>query len=51
MDLVTKAPENEAVSPGDSMEELKESNALDAIFAKIDAGEIELTGQGGLVLV
>ena len=49
MDLVTEDPEKEAVSAGDPIEELMASGALDAIFAKIDAGEIEMTGQGGLI--
>ena len=49
MDVVTEEPDSEAVSAGDPIEELKASGALDAIFAKIDAGEIEMTGQGGLI--
>lgn len=38
-----------AVPAGDAVEELKASGALDALFAKIDAGEVRLTGDGGLV--
>jgi putative transposase len=49
MDLVTDEPPDDAVVAGDPIEELKASGALDAIFAKIDAGEIEMTGQGGLI--
>jgi transposase-like protein len=33
----------------DAVEELISDGALDALFAKIDAGEVELTGQGGFV--
>ena len=31
------------------MEELLESGALDGLFARIDAGEVQLTGEGGFV--
>lgn len=31
------------------IEELQSSGALDALFAKIDSGEVQLTGDGGLV--
>ena len=34
---------------GDAVEELRASGALDELFAKIDAGEVELTGDGGLI--
>ena len=38
------------VEPAQSvMEELQASGALDALFARIDAGEVQLTGDGGLV--
>src|SRR5262245_46391883 len=48
MDLV--ADEREPRSRGsDVVEELRASGALDALFEKIDAGEIELTGDGGLI--
>ena len=48
MDLV--ADEREPRSRGsDVVEELRASGALDAVFEKIDAGEIELTGDGGLI--
>ena len=33
----------------DAIEELRSSGALDALFAKIDAGELQLTGEGGFV--
>jgi putative transposase len=33
----------------DAVDELVESGALDELFAKIDAGEVELTGDGGLI--
>ncbi len=33
----------------DLVEELRRSGALDALFAKIDSGEVQLTGDGGLV--
>jgi putative transposase len=36
-------------SAADAIEELRASGALDALFAKIDAGEVQLTGDGGLV--
>jgi putative transposase len=51
MDLVTD--EDDGVVGGgsgaDVAAELAASGALDAVFAKIDAGEIELTGDGGLI--
>lgn len=38
------------VEPAQSViEELQASGALDALFARIDAGEVQLTGDGGLV--
>lgn len=48
MDLVVEEPERVA-SGRDAVEELKASGALDALFAKIDSGEIEMTGEGGLI--
>src|SRR4029453_17885098 len=48
MGLVTDEP-GDVVRGMDVVEELKSSGALDALFAKIDAGEIELTGDGGLI--
>jgi putative transposase len=33
----------------DVLEELRSSGGLDALFAKIDAGELQLTGSGGFV--
>jgi transposase-like protein len=48
MDLVTD--EFDGVERGtDAIEELKASGALDALFAKIDSGEISMTGDGGLI--
>lgn len=32
-----------------ALEELREAGALDALFARIDAGELQLTGDGGFV--
>jgi putative transposase len=48
MDLVTDEPDD-AVRGTDIVEELRASGALDALFARIDAGEVELTGDGGLI--
>ena len=36
-------------SAADALDELRASGELDALFAKIDAGELQLTGAGGLV--
>lgn len=36
-------------SASELVEELRRSGALDALFAKIDSGEVQLTGDGGLV--
>ena len=33
------------------VEQLKASGALDELFSRIDSGEVELTGEGGLVPV
>lgn len=42
--------DDRSVEPTQSViEELQASGALDALFAKIDAGEVQLTGDGGLV--
>lgn len=48
MDLVTDEPDD-VVRGTDVVEELRASGALDALFAKIDAGEVDLTGAGGLI--
>lgn len=48
MDLVTEEGGG-PVRGADVVEELAASGALDALFARIDAGEIELTGDGGLI--
>lgn len=37
-------------SAAEAIDELRSSGALDALLAKIDAGELQLTGQGGFVL-
>jgi putative transposase len=37
------------VRGADVVEQLKASGALDALFARIDSGEIEMTGDGGLI--
>jgi len=36
-------------SASDLVDELRRSGALDSLFAKIDSGEVQLTGDGGLV--
>ena len=36
-------------SGSDAVDELLESGALDGLFARIDAGEVQLTGEGGFV--
>ena len=41
--------ETSSMPASDLLNELKSSGALDALFAKIDAGEVQLTGDGGLV--
>jgi putative transposase len=46
MDLVTDEPR---LSGADVVQELKAAGDLDRLFARIDAGEIELTGDGGLI--
>jgi putative transposase len=48
MDLVTDDVDD-VVRGTEVVEELKASGALDALFARIDAGEVELTGDGGLI--
>lgn len=45
MDVVTDEPQTGA----DVVAELKAAGDLDRLFARIDAGEIELTGSGGLI--
>lgn len=45
-----KAPKTPAqIQAAAAIKELRESGALDGLFAKIDAGEIQLTGEGGFV--
>jgi len=48
MDLVTDEPTSETAGR-DAVEALVSSGALDPLFAKIDSGEVELTGDGGLI--
>ena len=48
MDLVSDEGSG-PVRGADVVEELAASGALDALFARIDAGEVELTGDGGLI--
>ena len=33
----------------EAVEELRRSGALDALFARLDAGEVEMTGSQGLL--
>ena len=50
MDLVTEEiTPAEGVTGRDVAAELAASGALDELFARIDAGDIELTGDGGLI--
>jgi len=45
-----KAPKTPAqIQAAEAIKELRESGALDGLFAKIDAGDIQLTGEGGFV--
>lgn len=48
MVTVTDAQSNPNQAP-ELIEQLKASGALDELFSKIDSGEVELTGDGGLV--
>ena len=48
--MMSVTDEDRPVPPGDDViEDLKASGALDALFAKIDSGEVALTGDGGLL--
>jgi putative transposase len=50
MDLVSEEDARvERVNGRDAVEELAASGALDELFARIDAGDIEMTGDGGLI--
>jgi transposase-like protein len=45
-----EAPKSPAqLRAAEAIEELRESGALDGLFAKIDAGQLQLTGEGGFV--
>jgi putative transposase len=48
MDLVSDEPDGREAAK-DVVQELEDSGALDALFARIDSGEIELTGDRGLI--
>jgi putative transposase len=47
--MMSVTDDGSLAEPADVIEGLKASGALDALFAKIDAGEVQLTGDGGLV--
>ena len=51
MDLVTEEPDSasSAVTGKDVAAELAASGALDELFARIDSGEVEMTGADGLI--
>ena len=50
MDLVSEEDARaERVNGRDAVEELAASGALDELFARIDAGDITMTGDGGLI--
>ena len=49
MDLVNDEPTDRRVRGSDVVEQLKASGELDALFAKIDSGEVTMTGDGGLI--
>ena len=51
MDSMTDSRDVSSVSPSgrEVAEELAASGALDAVFARIDAGEVEMTGADGLI--
>ena len=45
MDVTTDEP----MSGVDAMEALKSAGVLDDVLAKIDAGQLQLTGEGGFL--
>lgn len=49
MSMTDDAAVNTNQTARNALEELTSSGALDELFAKIDASEVELTGDGGLV--
>ncbi len=49
MSVIEELNSTVSVSGADAIEELKKSGALDGLFAQIDAGQLQLTGEGGLV--
>ena len=45
-----KAPKSPSqLAAAKAIDELRDSGALDSLFSKIDAGELQLTGEGGFV--
>ena len=45
-----KAPKSPSqLAAAKAIDELRDSGALDSVFSKIDAGELQLTGEGGFV--
>ena len=45
-----KAPRSPSqLQAAKAIDELRESGALDSLFSKIDAGQIQLTGEGGFI--
>ena len=48
--MLHKAPRSPSqLAAAKAIDELRESGALDSLFSKIDAGELQLTGEGGFV--
>ena len=48
--MLRKAPRSPAqLAAAKAIDELRDSGALDSLFSKIDAGELQLTGEGGFV--
>ena len=45
-----KAPKSSSqLAAAKAIDELRDSGALDSVFSKIDADELQLTGEGGFV--
>src|ERR1019366_7537570 len=49
MSMTMDVNEGSQQSGREALDELREAGALDALFAKTDAGELQLTGEGGFV--
>ncbi len=48
--MLRKAPRSRAqLAAAKAIDELRDGGALDSLFSKIDAGELQLTGEGGFV--